>query len=191
MRYALCLNQPNLEVLECPSCGESTLLSQDIQAAFIELLQAGEINLEDMIEEEEEGYDGEEGEEEELSNRGSRDENELGDGSVDKDIGEVDECEERDDGEEEEYGEEEEQIEGGDGEEEEGYYAEGEEEIGENREGSHSSAISLHFICMNHPNEEYSYYSSNSRKLLCAECLLELAQNGIENDARSLRKCLP
>ena len=54
-----------------------------------------------------------------------------------------------------------------------------------------NSELSLHFICIEHPNEEYCYYSPGMRKLLCTKCLLNMASNGVENDARPLRKCLP
>lgn len=59
------------------------------------------------------------------------------------------------------------------------------------RLGSASSEISLHFICMDHPNEEYCYYSPGRRKLLCPKCVIQHANSKNENDARPLRKCIP
>lgn len=58
-----------------------------------------------------------------------------------------------------------------------------------------SSDISLHFFCEIHPNENYTHYSAKHKKLLCAQCLLDFANNNNNinrcldiNDAKSIKK---
>ena len=55
---------------------------------------------------------------------------------------------------------------------------------------SQKSDISLHFTCDIHPNEDYSFYSASLQRLLCAQCLLEMANNGQVSDAKSIKKSL-
>ena len=54
-----------------------------------------------------------------------------------------------------------------------------------------SSEISLHLLCENHPEEEYIYYSTPNKWLLCAQCLLENTKNGKECEVKSIKKCVP
>lgn len=54
------------------------------------------------------------------------------------------------------------------------------------------SDISLHFLCDVHKDEEYNYYSAHSKKLLCAQCLLESTSSGKirTEDVRPIKKSL-
>lgn len=40
------------------------------------------------------------------------------------------------------------------------------------------SEVSLHFACIEHPNEEYAFYSTTERKLYCASCLISSSGGG-------------
>ena len=51
--------------------------------------------------------------------------------------------------------------------------------------------VSLHFACMDHPTEEYSYYSASNKRLYCAQCLLEVGVVERTRDMKSLRKSVP
>lgn len=51
--------------------------------------------------------------------------------------------------------------------------------------------ISFHFACLEHPNEEYAYYSPSSKGLYCAQCILTDRQLSKLKDIRSLRRSLP
>ena len=58
------------------------------------------------------------------------------------------------------------------------------------------SEVSLHFACMEHPNEEYAFYSTTERKLYCASCLISTSgagnTKGIQgNHLKPLKKSIP
>jgi hypothetical protein len=44
---------------------------------------------------------------------------------------------------------------------------------------------------MEHPNEEYAYYSATTRKLYCPQCLLEDKNAAKLKDLKSIKRSLP
>lgn len=51
--------------------------------------------------------------------------------------------------------------------------------------------VSLHFACLDHPSEEYSYYSASQKRLYCAQCLLSDGLVERIRDMKSLRRSIP
>lgn len=265
------LNEPiSMEELRCPACGQVTQLSEEIQDAFQELFQSGELDVEGapMDEMENGNEDQEDDQEEEVE---MQEENNQEEPEQDEEEPEEEEEEEDQEGEnmesqneeknmEEDYYEEDienndqlkdseqnfamnnspnmqyleqnnnkkiplknlppkhnamkkekeenlirEQVVDDDRDDEEDYNEELMDQMEEQNqyqdqyqeqhmvEASHisqKSDISLHFTCDMHPNEDYSFYSASLQRLLCAQCLLEMANNGQQSDAKSIKKSL-
>ena len=56
--------------------------------------------------------------------------------------------------------------------------------------------ISLHFACLDHPNEEYAFYSTTERKLYCPSCLITSSgpahlRNAQPSGLKPLKKSIP
>ena len=56
---------------------------------------------------------------------------------------------------------------------------------------AHALDVSLHFACLEHPAEEYSYYSASQKRLYCAQCLLSAGLVERIRDLKSLRRSIP
>lgn len=51
--------------------------------------------------------------------------------------------------------------------------------------------FSFHFSCLDHPTEEYVYYSATTKKLYCAQCLLSDNSSNKPRDLKPIKRCLP
>lgn len=161
-----CLKKSNMHELECLFCGEKTLISEEIKAAFIELIENGEISLED---------------EATGTQPDPRSVEEAGE------VGSPTQVAETTEGEEEYMEAFNEQGANEGGEEEEDAEEQGE------AQKEPVAAETLSFLqqiqCPEHGDEYCTHYSAESKRLLCPQCILQLKYRQKQLDCRPIRKC--
>jgi TATA-binding protein-associated factor Taf7 len=162
--------KPNINELECPLCGVATLISDEVKAAFYEVLANPNYSGEEQGEEEQRV---ETGEEEHSGNDHKESQQEM----VVKETTE---------GEEEEMANETNENQSHEGQDQDRHSSAEQEN---SRGVSASYDFMLNFPCSEHSEEYCTHYSPILKKLYCPSCILDLQARGVEHNAKPIRKC--
>lgn len=158
--------------VQCGVCGESTVLSKEVQETLLEFLNSGDFHLDSEDEEDEDKEDEENEVEDSPETKKAGSKKKRKESADDLDNNDKEEEEEDEDGEQEEQEED-------DGEE-------------QNDQNESREEFTANFGCQLHDGEEYAYYNPNTRVLFCTQCLLssKLQQKDL-NGFKPLKKCFP
>lgn len=164
--------QPNISEIECPVCGNATLISDEVKAAFFEIIDHPDFLL---------AASGDE----EVDDEGNNDE--ASDGRIEHSRRDV-VVRETTEGEEEDT-EPRETAEEQSGEMNENKYEDFEEDqLREDDKTSFSFEYLTQLPCQEHPEELNTHYSPILKRLLCPQCIIEFQPKKIEHNAKPIRR---